>query len=146
MASASSQPSSDSLIVVGFDGSEASGRGLDRAAQIAAAAGGSLIVVAVDVELSSSGITSEPLIEDGETAAALLEQASQRLAGHGSVAAEFVPGRGDPAVVLMDTARNENAGLIVVGRRGRSFEARMLLGSVAARIVEQSPCDVLVAV
>jgi nucleotide-binding universal stress UspA family protein len=34
--------------------------------------------------------------------------------------------------------------LIVIGRRGRDFAARALLGSVAERVVSQASCDVLV--
>jgi nucleotide-binding universal stress UspA family protein len=36
------------------------------------------------------------------------------------------------------------AGLLIIGRRGKDFVARTLLGSVATRLVEQAPCDVLV--
>jgi nucleotide-binding universal stress UspA family protein len=36
------------------------------------------------------------------------------------------------------------ADLLVVGRRGGDFVARTLLGSVAQRVVQQAPCDVLV--
>ena len=51
---------------------------------------------------------------------------------------------GDPAVVLTDIARELDAQLVIVGRRGRDFVARTLLGSVAHRVVENAPCDVLV--
>jgi nucleotide-binding universal stress UspA family protein len=33
---------------------------------------------------------------------------------------------------------------VIVGRRGKDFVARTLFGSVARRVVEQPPCDVLV--
>ena len=49
-----------------------------------------------------------------------------------------------PAEVLVDVAREYDADLVVVGRRGRDFAARVLLGSVAARIVANAACDVLV--
>jgi nucleotide-binding universal stress UspA family protein len=51
---------------------------------------------------------------------------------------------GDPAVVLVEVAREAAANLLVVGRRGGDFVVRTLLGSVAQRVVQQAPCDVLV--
>jgi nucleotide-binding universal stress UspA family protein len=41
-------------------------------------------------------------------------------------------------------ARSVDADRIVVGRCGKNFVARMLMGSVATRVVEHAPCDVLV--
>jgi nucleotide-binding universal stress UspA family protein len=51
---------------------------------------------------------------------------------------------GDPAAILLEAARDAHADLIVIGRRGRDFAARVLLGSVAQRVVSQASCDVLV--
>jgi nucleotide-binding universal stress UspA family protein len=45
---------------------------------------------------------------------------------------------------LVDVVREVAADLLVVGRRGDDFVARTLLGSVAQRVVQQAPCDVLV--
>ena len=41
-------------------------------------------------------------------------------------------------------ARAPDADLIVVGRTGKSFLARAILGSVAVRVVQLARCDVLV--
>ncbi len=51
---------------------------------------------------------------------------------------------GDPAVVLVEIARECGGRLLVVGRQGGDFVARTLLGSVAQQAVQQAPCDVLV--
>ena len=53
-------------------------------------------------------------------------------------------GGGDPAVVLVDGARDVGADLLILGRRGGDFVTRTVLGSVAQRVVEQAPCDALV--
>ncbi len=53
-------------------------------------------------------------------------------------------GGGDPAVVLVDVARDVGADLLILGRRGGDFVTRTMLGSVAQRVVEQAPCDALV--
>ena len=48
------------------------------------------------------------------------------------------------AAVLVDVALSHQAGLIVVGTRGRSNVMSMLLGSVAQEVVHKSPLPVLV--
>lgn len=45
---------------------------------------------------------------------------------------------------VLDTARDIQADLIVIGSHGRTGIARMVLGSVAAKVVAQSPVPVLV--
>ena len=52
--------------------------------------------------------------------------------------------RGDPRDVLVDTARNLHADLLVVGSHGRTGLAKLVLGSVAAHVVTHAPCSVLV--
>jgi nucleotide-binding universal stress UspA family protein len=44
---------------------------------------------------------------------------------------------------IIDTARDEGAELIVIGTHGHSGLNRMLLGSVAERVVRQAPCPVV---
>lgn len=50
-----------------------------------------------------------------------------------------------PAAGIIQTARDEQADLIVIGSHGRSGIARLVLGSVATRVVAESPVPVLVA-
>ncbi|MHB1198888.1 MAG: universal stress protein [Polaromonas sp.] len=45
---------------------------------------------------------------------------------------------------IVQTAKDEGADLVVVGSHGRSGIARLMLGSVAARVVAESPVPVLV--
>jgi len=51
---------------------------------------------------------------------------------------------GDPREALVETARAENADLLVVGSHGRTGLPNLLLGSVASHVVAHAPCDVLV--
>ena len=44
---------------------------------------------------------------------------------------------------LVETARELDVDLIVVGRRKSSLQ-RLVLGSVSAKVVRRAPCDVLV--
>jgi nucleotide-binding universal stress UspA family protein len=51
---------------------------------------------------------------------------------------------GMPEQILLETAKEWNADLIVVGSHGRGFWGRMLLGSVTDALVHHAPCSVLV--
>jgi nucleotide-binding universal stress UspA family protein len=50
---------------------------------------------------------------------------------------------GDPAEAIVQTAENENAGLIVMGTHGRTGLTRLLMGSVAEAVVRRAKCPVL---
>ncbi|QDT56665.1 Universal stress protein [Caulifigura coniformis] len=51
---------------------------------------------------------------------------------------------GATAETILDYARSHQVDLIVVGTHGRGGVTRMLLGSVAEKIVQRAPCSVLV--
>jgi nucleotide-binding universal stress UspA family protein len=129
------------LVVVGYDGSEAGRRALGRAAT-AAGAGGRVVIVTArfpegwpDTESAAEAGSHEHL--------PLLAEAAQFLCDQG-VEATTRGREGDPSAVLIETARELGAGLIVVGARGRSYLERALRGSVAEKLVAHAPCDVLV--
>jgi nucleotide-binding universal stress UspA family protein len=50
---------------------------------------------------------------------------------------------GWPADRIVRAARASNADLIVMGTRGRTGFSRLVLGSVASRVISTSPCPVL---
>ena len=50
-----------------------------------------------------------------------------------------------PAAGIVQAARQTEADLVVVGSHGRSGIARLMLGSVASKVVAESPVPVLVA-
>lgn len=52
---------------------------------------------------------------------------------------------GEPAAELVKFARESGCELIVVGTHGRAGLTRLVLGSVAERVVRRAPCPVLVA-
>lgn len=51
---------------------------------------------------------------------------------------------GDPGLTVADFAKEKNAELIVISSHGHSGLSRLLLGSVAERVVRLSHCPVLV--
>lgn len=48
-----------------------------------------------------------------------------------------------PADAILDYAKNEKVDLIVMGTHGRRTVERLLMGSVAERVVRLAPCPVL---
>jgi nucleotide-binding universal stress UspA family protein len=50
---------------------------------------------------------------------------------------------GDPARVIVEVARESQAGLIVMGTHGRTGLGRLLLRSVAERVLRNASCPVL---
>lgn len=51
---------------------------------------------------------------------------------------------GDPGSTISDFAKSKKAGLVVISSHGHTGLSRLLLGSVAERVVRLSPCPVLV--
>lgn len=131
-------------VVVGYDGSEAAERALLRAAD-AAGERDAVVIVTTTPQIYSAGAAAEPLLEPGADPSELLAAAKATVTARASLADVVLVAReGDPAEELLEVARAMSADLVIVGRRGKDFVARTLLGSVATRVVEQAPCDVLV--
>jgi len=119
-----------SRIVVGYDGSESSGRALERAAAL----------TGYGTELTVVSVAPDPAgLEESRR---LLGQASDRLVlAH--VFARLDERVGDPADELIAAVKESDADLLVVGN-GKTALQRLLLGSVSTTLVHNAPCDVLV--
>jgi len=133
-------------ILVGVDGSAESERAAHVAASIARATGRGLIFTRV---VSSLGAFPGPLeLGDAHRERELvarreLQSVSQREAVWGSEPqTELLVG--NAAEVLAQRAEEEDVDLVVVGHRGRSAAARVLLGSVADRLMQICAKSVLV--
>ena len=63
---------------------------------------------------------------------------------HGFPELKFTSAFGDPGIGITNIARQRDAGLIVISSHGRTGLNRILLGSVAERVVRLAPCPVLV--
>ena len=56
------------------------------------------------------------------------------------------PGLGEPAQVLSQLAVDVEADAIIVGTHGRQGMRKLVMGSVASKLVESAPCPVIVAI
>ncbi len=94
-------------IVVGYDGTEPSGRALERAAALAHAFNSQLIVTSVAPILGGIGRTAGPVdpVDPPEQHARELDSARSFLEGE-SLQAEYVPAVGDPADTIVELANS----------------------------------------
>ena len=143
-------------IVVGTDGSERATRAVEMAADLAAKLGATLHVVqaykGVEEAMASamaSGMVTAPreladvAMDEADTVAAALEKLAAGLRDRG-ITVETHAVVGAPATVILETAANLNADLVVVGNRGMTG-AKRILGSVPNTLAHRSDCAVLIA-
>jgi nucleotide-binding universal stress UspA family protein len=133
-------------IVVGFAGSDAAERALERAADLAGSEG-RVVVVTARPTAAQSPLTPEPILDAPSPTEQreLLQRSRTLLEGRGADAS-FVAMDADPAEALVRVARSEDATLLIVGQTGSGFVTRALLGSTAENVLRHTPCDVLVVV
>ena len=83
-----------------------------------------------------------PELEDeGKRGRDLVERDAQMLRAAGFSVDTSVE-KGDVRLRIIDSAKEWNADLIVVGSQGRSGLPRLLLGSVAEHVARHAPCSV----
>jgi nucleotide-binding universal stress UspA family protein len=129
-------------IVVGYDGSDASKRALERAAQLAGDTD-KIVVVAAAEHLVRTGIETGSHLDPSEVKRRLSDlDEAKRFFSDRDMEAELVEAQGDPGAVIVHSA--QDADLVVVGSRGLNPIQRMLLGSVSSKVVHRAACDVLV--
>jgi len=126
-------------IVVGIDGSEGAAVALDWALSVADLTGSSVAAVhAWEVEASES----KPRLHERLHAEAQAK-IDKWLRDH-TATVEQVESEGDPREMLVQAAKERNASLIVVGRRGTSRLLGLSTGGVSSYLVSNSPTSVAV--
>jgi len=135
-------------ILVATDFAESAERALACAVQLARRHGAELVLVHVYMDLPAyPEITAGQVEAIYEEQRAWIEAALERRAraarGEGLLA-RAVLRTGPAASTIAETAKDEGADLLVVGTHGRSGLDRLILGSVAERVVRLASCPVLV--
>jgi nucleotide-binding universal stress UspA family protein len=137
-------------ILVGVDGSNESKAAATFAAGLATATGAKLTLAAVALkpdplggpELQARSQTFEQ--EEIANLTKLLKGLAAELARDKLVVDTLVDSGLSPAATLAEIASRLDVDLVVVGHRGRGAIKRLLLGSVADRLVQISPKPVTV--
>jgi nucleotide-binding universal stress UspA family protein len=136
-------PSAPTQAVVGLDFSTASVQAAQMALRLLAP-GGRLTLVHVRPRFEHPSADWQSWDADyGRTLPPLFEQIREKLDVHDDIVVETVTVRGDPAPALLSFAQQANADLIAVGTQRHSFFERLVVGSVATRVLRTSRCGVL---
>lgn len=132
-------------VLLPTDGSEGSRRAIDLATDIAAHHDAVLeVLYVVDTHTQaaqvSPGMVRERLGTRGQKATT---RAAEHAAATGVETHETVLEHASPCRAILDYADDRDCNLIVMGTHGRTGFDRVLLGSVAERVVRLAPVPVL---
>ena len=150
------RPDATHPVLVGSDDSPPSERAVDAAAEAAAVSGARLHIVRVAESLHTNTLTiveagaSDGGEEGGQdphptlagTEDSLNQIAERVRTAHPSLEVTTEAVQGEPGAMLGELGKD--AGLIVVGSRGRGGFTGMLLGSVSHRVIHDAVCPVMV--
>jgi nucleotide-binding universal stress UspA family protein len=131
-------------IVLALDGSDGSRQAVPVAVELARRCGARIVIAYVEERLVAKSGAS-PVYADEEEVRAEIQRQADELSGQGlDVAVESsVVVLGGPGHAIADIAEAAGADLIVVGTRGRSAVAGVLLGSVTQRLLHIAQRPVL---
>jgi nucleotide-binding universal stress UspA family protein len=133
-------------ILVPVDFTEFSNRAVDAAALIAGRFKATVTLVHVIEEftydLTDTALIIDPYAALETVARRLLQGLHDKLRRRGLTVRTAIV-RGHPAVVILEQAGERRSDLIVMGTHGRTGLERVVMGSVAARVVRLAPCPVL---
>lgn len=140
-----------STILVPTDFSEDAGSALETAKELARQLGSRLVILhayRVDLpmatpDLGGGFILPDRFYEDLRASATKQVEALAAATTKSGVAAEGVSIEDRPATAIVETAKRLPADLIVMGTRGLTGLAHVVLGSVADRVIREAPCPVL---
>jgi nucleotide-binding universal stress UspA family protein len=138
-----------STIVVGIDGSDGATRAAEYAVEIARRWGSKvLLVTVVRPPEGWWGIGGAPPTPEALSTALIegqrqiLDEVEEHLDLEG-VDHDTIEELGDPVNRIVAVCEDNDADLLVIGRRGAGLVERVILGSVADRLCHLAPCPVL---
>lgn len=133
-------------IVWATDGSDSADKALEVAKTLASESGGELVAVhCEELTLPGKGGGSYPVAANEDDLRSKIERQVSELAGDGITATlETTRAKvGGAAPAIARVARAHESDAIVVGTRGHSPIAGLLVGSVTQRLLHISPCPVI---
>jgi nucleotide-binding universal stress UspA family protein len=133
-------------ILVSVDGSKYADAAFDAAVDLAQKYGSRLIVLHVFQGSTGSGTLVSGAEEDAHRSAGqeIIKSYEKKLEGKDFRKARFLLKKGDAAQRIIETARSEEVGLVVLGSRGRGGFKGLLLGSVSHKVTNHIGCPVLI--
>ena len=129
-------------ILVPIDGSAHSTRALEEAIKIAKTTNGTITLLTV--QPSRTNILSVQKQPSNEPTKSIILAEGQKIVQAEGVFAEAVLLEGNVVDRIVNTAKEGNFDVIVIGARGLNRFEEVLLGSVSHGVVEKAPCPVIV--
>ena len=123
-------------IVIGMDGSKGAERAVPVAVELARQSGARLVMAHVDEHIAAKGDMPSVRVDEDEIRAEIRRMA-EKISSEGveTSVENVVVVLGGPAHAIKDVADEVDAEMIVVGTRGHSPVAGLLLGSVTERLL-----------
>ena len=132
-------------VMLATDGSEWSAGAERIAIQVCKEHGSKLhILSAISTPGEAGGMGKVNDIEAGKQTDAIIERITETASKEGVECVGHVRSGNDPYEVIVDTAKDIAADVIVMGRKGRRGLARLMLGDATAKVIGYAPCSVLV--
>jgi nucleotide-binding universal stress UspA family protein len=133
-------------LLLATDLSTASERATDEAIRLAVESGAMLVVLSV-VDPRRLRLPGGRFLRRIDQERSRIEAGAQSLTDRARAAgakATFMVWEGDPAEVILAASEAEKVDVVILGSHRRGLLGRLVLGSMSARVSEQSRCPVLV--
>ena len=131
-------------VLVATDGSKQCSAAVERAIDFAKSYGGEISVVSV-VDVPAEFYAEAPQVVDDmiHKSKGYVEEVKEQAEASGIKAEAFVK-EGEAYQAIVELAKERDVNLIVMGSHGRTGLKRLLMGSVAEKVIGYAPCPVLV--
>ena len=132
-------------ILVAVDGSQHAEQAVEQAISLGGVCSSELYALSV-AEVIPEYLAEAPQLFERkqQEAREIAEKACEKIKGAGLACETLTHFSDQPAEAILKEAKDKEIDLIVMGTRGRSLLARLLLGSVAQRVIAHAPCPVMV--
>ena len=132
-------------LLLSTDGSEFSEGAVREAVKLAKICSSKLFAVSVIETNPEFEVLAPQLIEKEEEETRDRLEQIKSMAEKEGIACEIIARHTEsPFQAIIDEAKKKQIDMIIMGRRGRTGLRRLLMGSVTAKVIGHSPCNVLV--
>ena len=131
-------------VLVATDGSKQCRPAVEKAIDFSQSYGGEISVVSI-VDVPAEFYAEAPqIVEDMIHKAKVYVEEVKKQAEASGVKAEAFVKEGEAYQAIVDLAKERDVNIIVMGSHGRTGLKRLLMGSVAEKVIGYAPCPVLV--
>ena len=132
-------------ILIALDGSRYSEAALEQAISLGRICNSTIYPLTV-IDLYPEQIEVAPALVEkmSQDARAILDKAQERIKAENIACETIVHTGGQPHEFIIREAKERNVDLIVMGTHGRTGMKKLLMGSVAQKVIGHAPCPILV--